>query len=127
MAGGRIFGQTMKKTRYQRQFGGSGMGGAGHSKREHVLTEAELLAQRRAEYKRQRQVEGEAVDLAFGYERFDYKSAAVGETRRGWIFNMLATVSYNNKTMQCVAFVLFLCTHSHHFLICSSTDCLTCG
>lgn len=83
----RVFGQSMGGgTRYQRQMG------HGHSKLERDKTEQELLAQRRAEYRRKRHAQGEEIDDKFGYKRFDHKTAAPDETRRGWLFNMLPTV-----------------------------------
>ncbi|KAI2497495.1 protein of unknown function (DUF1744) [Fragilaria crotonensis] len=84
---GRVFGQSMGKKRaagsgYQRQFGG-------HSKRDADKSEEEVLAERRALYRRQRYEEGEALDVSFGYTRYDHKSDE--KSRRGWIFNMLPT------------------------------------
>ena len=88
---GRVFGQAMQKrrgggTRYQRQFGGGK-----HSKLEVQKTDQELLAERRAQRRRQKQAEGEQLDVDFGYERYDYRSNE--PSRRGWVFNILPTVS----------------------------------
>ena len=85
---GRVFGQSMGKKRaagsgYQRQFGG-------HSKRDVDKSEEEILAERRALFRRQKHEEGEALDVSFGYARYDHKSEE--KCRRGWIFNMLPTV-----------------------------------
>jgi hypothetical protein len=91
----RVFGQSMGKKRgasgssssYQRQFGGKN---AGHSKRDAEKSEEEILAERRAQYRRQKYEEGEALDISFGYARYDHKSEE--KSKRGWIFNMLPTV-----------------------------------
>lgn len=91
--GGRVFGQSMRKkkgggsTNYQRQFGNGK-----HSKRDEEKSEEEALAERRAQYKRKIKLEGEEIDIKFGYERFDYK--AEDKSRRGWVFNMLPTVRF---------------------------------
>ena len=79
---GRVFGQA---TRYQRQTGSSS-----HSRRDKDQSEEELAAQRRAEYRRQRQIQGEKLDQEFGYERYDRTSAI--PSKRGWLFNVLPTV-----------------------------------
>jgi hypothetical protein len=85
----RIFGQAMKKssksTRYQQQMGSA------HSKRDPTKSEEELLAARRAERRRVRKQEDEELDGRFGYTRFDHRSDN-SAPRRGWLFNMLATV-----------------------------------
>ena len=92
----RVFGQSMGKKRgaaggssssYQRQFRGKS---AGHSKRDAEKSEEEILAERRAQYRRQKYQEGEALDINFGYARYDHKSEE--KSKRGWIFNMLPTV-----------------------------------
>ena len=84
-------------------------------------SDEEELAARRAEYRRRRKAEGEAFDAGFGYGRYDKRAlraaaaanaaktepgarkeaaaaasaaAASGGGRRGWIFNMLPTVSF---------------------------------
>eukprot|EP00529_Nitzschia_sp_RCC80_P002741 CAMPEP_0113444100 /NCGR_PEP_ID=MMETSP0014_2-20120614/2493_1 /TAXON_ID=2857 /ORGANISM="Nitzschia sp." /LENGTH=1934 /DNA_ID=CAMNT_0000335103 /DNA_START=203 /DNA_END=6003 /DNA_ORIENTATION=- /assembly_acc=CAM_ASM_000159 len=131
------FGQTMHKkknagaagTRYQRQFGNGGKGshsrimsaedakqgggGSGPSSQNSEQTKAQEAAARR----RLRQEQGEAIDVAFGYNRLeDHPGAAAAAAaaaaataaasagaaasattnntilqRRGWLFNMLAT------------------------------------
>ena len=83
-------------------------------------SDEEELAARRAEARRRRRAEGEAFDAGFGYGRYDKRAlkaaanaaktgpgakkesaaaaaaaaAASGGSRRGWIFNMLPTVSF---------------------------------
>ena len=85
------------------------------------VSEEEELAARRAEARRRRKAEGEAFDSRFGYGRYDKRalkaaktepgaakaepgakkesadaaaaSSSAGGSRRGWIFNMLPTVS----------------------------------
>ena len=85
------------------------------------VSEEEELAARRAEARRKRKAEGEAFDSRFGYGRYDKRalkaaktepgaakaepgakkesaaaaaaSSSAGGSRRGWIFNMLPTVS----------------------------------
>lgn len=77
----RVFGQAMgggKATRYQRQ-----MGAASYQ-------QIDEEAQRRAEYRRKRQEQGEKHDADFGYERYDRTSGV--PQKRGWLFNMLPTV-----------------------------------
>ena len=82
----------MKKgTRYQKQFGGGGGMGMSHSKRDEHKSEEEILAERRAQRRRKKQAEGERLDAVFGYERYDHKSPE--PSRRGWLFNILPTVS----------------------------------
>ena len=90
--------------------------------RGHQASDEEELAARRAEARRRRRAEGEAFDAGFGYGRYDKRAlraaaaanaaaktepgarkeaaaaaaaaAASGRGRRGWIFNMLPTVSF---------------------------------
>ena len=89
--------------------------------RGHQASDEEELAARRAEARRRRRAEGEAFDAGFGYGRYDKRAlkaaaaanaaktepgarkeaaaaaaaaAASGGGRRGWIFNMLPTVSF---------------------------------
>lgn len=107
----RVFGQATrsnnKGSRYQRQLGGGGgnrypsNNGSGKSHSliasdDVQLTEQQRLAQRRVEYKKRRQQEGEELDFKFGYERFSVSTARPGETKRGWLFNLLPTVRSNN-------------------------------
>jgi hypothetical protein len=98
----RVFGQATRSnkgsSRYQRQLGGGS--GNSHSliasaNSDVQLTEQQRLAQKRAEYKKRRQQEGEELDTKFGYERFGVSTARPGETRRGWLFNLLPTVCCN--------------------------------
>ena len=60
-----------------------------------IDTEEQELAQRRMEMRAKKKREGEALDERFGYARFSGASSGDGApaSRRGWIFNMLATVS----------------------------------
>ena len=107
-------------TRYQRQMGqGRNLPRnlAATDVRGSQVSEEEELAARRAEARRRRKAEGEAFDSRFGYGRYDKRAlkaaanagaaktepgakkepapaaAASGGSRRGWIFNMLPTVS----------------------------------
>ena len=105
-------------TRYQRQMGqGRNLPKNLTATNVSGATEEEELAARRAEARRRRKAEGEAFDARFGYSRYDKRSltaaaasaasaasAAKKEqtttstststgSRRGWIFNMLPTVS----------------------------------
>ena len=107
-------------TRYQRQMGqGRNLPKNLTATNVSGATEEEELAARRAEARRRRKAEGEAFDARFGYGRYDKRaltaasvSAAGGKmqaagagkkeqaaatspggSRRGWIFNMLPTVS----------------------------------
>jgi len=85
----RIFGQSMKKSNksaYQRQMG---------KRTKTVLTtssDEEEKAQRAAEFKRQKKLDGIAHDESYGYSNWDYKTHK-SQPRRGWVFNMLPTVS----------------------------------
>lgn len=88
----RVFGQVTKRrrdnrSRYQAQFGSN------HSKLEVTKTDEEILAEQRAQYRRKKHAEGEQRDIDFGYERFSYKSRGNENSRRGWLFNILPTVS----------------------------------
>lgn len=85
----RVFGQAQKASKYQRQFGGSNQSASGLRVREQ--TEEELAAQRRAEARRALQLKGQALDQEFGYSRYDRTSPL--PSQRGWLFNMLPTVS----------------------------------
>lgn len=103
-------------TRYQRQMGqGRNLPKNLTATNVSGATEEEELAARRAEARRRRKAEGEAFDARFGYGRYDKRSvaaasaaatgvkkeqagasgttASTGGSRRGWIFNMLPTVS----------------------------------
>lgn len=107
-------------TRYQRQMGqGRNLPKNLAATNVSGATEEEELAARRAEARRRRKAEGEAFDARFGYGRYDKRAlaaaasasasaaggggkmqaAAAGKkeqaagSRRGWIFNMLPTVS----------------------------------
>ena len=103
-------------TRYQRQMGqGRNLPKNLTATNVSGATEEEELAARRAEARRRRKAEGEAFDARFGYGRYDKRSIAAasaaagggvkkeqaaasgttltGGSRRGWIFNMLPTVS----------------------------------
>ena len=106
-------------TRYQRQMGqGRNLPKNLTATNVSGATEEEELAARRAEARRRRKAEGEAFDARFGYGRYDKRALAAaasaaggkmqaagavkkeqaaatssGGSRRGWIFNMLPTVS----------------------------------
>jgi hypothetical protein len=90
--GKREFGQAMKKsiksTKYQRQFGNSSHSIVTTEDPEAVARD-EAAARRRA-----RQEQGEAIDIAFGYERLEDKPVDPNHPpleRRGWLFHMLPT------------------------------------
>jgi len=93
--GKREFGQVMKKsnksTRYQRQFGNAS---SSHSQLV-IPDDPEAAAREEAVAKRRaRQEQGEAIDLAFGYERIEDKPIDPNHPpveRRGWLFHMLPT------------------------------------
>ena len=109
----RTFGQSYRKrgsSRYQRQHGSSSS--TNHSRRERELTEEQERAQRRLALKLKRRNEDEIFDANNGFERFCFANSfaekkGVSEEqakkekvnsgrireRRGWIFNMLPTVS----------------------------------
>ena len=102
-------------TRYQRQMGqGRNLPKNLAATNVSGATEEEELAARRAEARRRRKAEGEAFDARFGYSRYDKRSLTAASasaasaakkeqtttsttsgsgSRRGWIFNMLPTVS----------------------------------
>ena len=92
----KVFGQTMKKSKggktsnYQRQFGGGS--GSQHSKIASASTDKESEEQQRAERRRLKQAQGEALDVKFGYPSLE-STVELGETteRRGWLFHMLPT------------------------------------
>ena len=107
----RTFGQASRRngaTRYQRQQG-NGSGNPSHSARE--LTEDQERAQRRVAMKLKRRNENEAFDERNGFSRFHSGSTENTEVadalnpknggsesgkvkeKRGWIFNILSTVS----------------------------------
>ncbi len=110
----RTFGQAYRsnksssssRSRYQRQHGSS----YDHSKRDRELTEEQEKAQRRLAQKLKRRKEDEDFDAKNGFERFCFansfastdkegkatsssKESGRMKERRGWIFNMLPTVS----------------------------------
>ena len=103
-----VFGQTMRKknegnrgggaSRYQRQFGGGKNSGAVMSSRTSDADEASKALRRR-----QKQAKGEAIDEAFGMEKFTVSASSTAgkamqgrRQRRGWLYNMMAT------TVRCV-------------------------
>ena len=61
-----------------------------------TLTEEQERAQKRMEMKQKRRAEGEALDDRFGFSRYSYKNTGGDKCRRGWVFNMLPTVSYGD-------------------------------
>ena len=92
--GNKVFGQTMKKkggktSNYQRQFGGGS--GSQHSK---IASSNDGVSeeQQRAERRRLKQAQGEALDIKFGYPSLE-STVEGGDTteRRGWLFHMLPT------------------------------------
>jgi hypothetical protein len=108
----RVFGQATRRsgsTNYQRQQGKSGGNGKSHSARE--LTEEQEKAQRRLAMKLKRRSEGESFDEQNGFRRFHHGNSLDSNTKnvpnekgdkkgevkvnekRGWVFNMLPTVS----------------------------------
>ena len=97
---------------YQRQTGGNGIGKKSHSARE--LTEEQERVQRRQALKIKRRIEYEAFDERNGFHRFCHfqndvssskqrkmmkmanssgTSGTAATTKRGWVFNLLPTVS----------------------------------
>jgi len=105
----RVFGQAQKGSKYQRQFGNQSSSGL----RVREQTEEELAAQRRAEYRRQRQQQGEALDVEFGYARYDRTSPL--PQQRGWLFNMLPTV--------CIMALNAVNYYASHIALVSHTPC----
>ena len=102
--GNRVFGQVMSKnngnssnkktSRYRRQFGGSR-----HPEDNQRESETEARAAEAAARKRARQLQGEAIDLKFGYPRLEdqhFEAGAEPAPRRGWIFQMLPTTVSRN-------------------------------
>ena len=110
----RVFGQATRNkggaTNYQRQQGNGGSGsgsGSGQSHSARELTEDQEKAQRRLAYKLKRRAEDEAFDERSGFRRFhlgsidDSVASSKGSNnkevklkeKRGWVFNMLPTVS----------------------------------
>ena len=93
----RVFGQATRRpngrmnsnSRYQRQMGQS------VANQDEKMKEDEDLALRRIEMRKKKKEEGEALDERFGFVRYCSQNCGqvCDESRRGWIFNMLATVS----------------------------------
>lgn len=102
----RLFGQTMKKkpssasSRYQRQFGNN------NNNSNLAVPSEESMAERKAAEavarRRNRQEQGEAIDIKFGYHRLEDQpqgqqqqqqqdEISATQQRRGWLFHMLAT------------------------------------
>ena len=103
-----VFGQTMQRrgahrgpTNYQRQTGSSS------STRVSVDAETEAAQARRAEYKRQKQRDGEALDEKFQVEVWDYKTHG-SKVRRGWVYNMISTVRLCTSLESLIEFWLIL-------------------
>lgn len=118
----RTFGQAYRSkhksrngpSRYQRQQGSSSYSSSSHSRRELELTEEQEKAQRRLAQKLKRRQEDEIFDANNGFQRFCFSNSFGGKEgkhddsgnrdgagasggvkeRRGWIFNMLPTVSF---------------------------------
>lgn len=88
----RVFGQATKRgpTRYQRQTGNK----VASSHSAPTPSEEQERAQRRLALKLKRKAEDEALDQRFGYNRYTYHSADGHKSRRGWVFNILPTVSF---------------------------------
>lgn len=88
----RVFGQATKRgpTRYQRQTGNN----VSSSHSAPTPSEEQERAQRRLALKLKRKAEDEALDQRFGYNRYTYHSADGYKSRRGWVFNILPTVSF---------------------------------
>lgn len=59
--------------------------------------DSEAALARRLEYKRKKQLEGEALDEKFQFQTWDYKTQGA-KARRGWILNMITTVGVCNFT-----------------------------
>jgi hypothetical protein len=91
----RVFGQATKRgpTRYQRQTGNK----VSSSHSAPTPSEEQERAQRRLALKLKRKAEDEALDQRFGYSRYTYHSADGHKSRRGWVFNILTTVSFVYK------------------------------
>jgi hypothetical protein len=85
----RVFGQATGKGRGSRNANKRHFGN--HSIQESELSEQDIAAERRAQYRRQKRQDGESLDVEFGYIRYD--NTMEEKCRRGWLFNMLPTVS----------------------------------
>lgn len=83
----KVFGQA---TRYQRQ---QGKGSAKNTHSATQLTEEQERAQRILQLKLKRRAEDEALDERFGYSRYSNNTGDGSRSKRGWIFNILPTVS----------------------------------
>ncbi len=149
----RTFGQASRRngpTRYQRQQG-NGRSNQSHSARE--LTEEQERAQRRIALKLKRRSEDEAFDAQNGFSRFHIGSTESGNNstspkaadgkkngglgsgkvktneKRGWIFNILPTVSLSYGTKitlceeRCVIYTL-PCLRAHRLVIYFSNTCI---
>ena len=88
----RVFGQASRRgpTRYQRQLGSKG---ANNSHSAAQLTEEQERAERRLQMKLKRRAEDEACDERFGFCRYSHNTGDGSRSKRGWIFNLLPTVS----------------------------------
>jgi len=90
----RVFGQASRRggpTRYQRQLGSKGSAKNSHSAAQ--LTEEQERAERRLQMKLKRRAEDEACDERFGFCRYSHNTGDGSRSKRGWIFNLLPTVS----------------------------------
>ena len=85
----RVFGQASRRgpTRYQRQLGSKSANSAAQ------LTEEQERAERRLQMKLKRRAEDEACDERFGFCRYSHNTGDGSRSKRGWIFNLLPTVS----------------------------------
>jgi hypothetical protein len=91
----RVFGQATRgrlnaPTRYKRQ---QGLGGRGQNQNEikQMHPEEQELTQRRFAARAKRKVEDEALDGIFGVST--YSRSSIETKKRGWIYNILPTVS----------------------------------
>jgi hypothetical protein len=86
----RVFGQASRRgpTRYQRQLGSSKSANSAAQ-----LTEEQERAERRLQMKLKRRAEDEACDERFGFCRYSHNTGDGSRSKRGWIFNLLPTVS----------------------------------
>lgn len=109
----KVFGQNRGGgSNYQRQMGTKAVLVPGSS-------EADAEAARRAEYKRRKQLEGEALDEKFQFQVWDYKTQGA-TPRRGWVLNMIPTVCSISSfcTHQISSFVSAFARDNAHLCYC---------